>query len=129
MWSQVTIAGQAFDDFYTLPDRDKLKQDITHQVKTAAYEIIKRKGATDFAVGMAVVNILSAIMRDENRILTISTLLPKEMEFGGVCLSVPTILNANGVSRLVPQRMEGEEKKQFETSVEAVSQSIQSILA
>ncbi len=130
LWSQVTIAGLSFAEYCQLNQKDQtaLKDHITRQVKTAAYEIISRKGATNFAVGMAVVRILTSILRNENRILTISAILGKEYGIEDVCLSVPAVLNRQGVSRLIPLRMNEQETQQFLGSASVLRKSFQDLL-
>lgn len=84
---------------------------LHEQVKNAAYEIIQKKGATYYAVALAVSRIVSAILNDENSVLTVSTYLTSE--FGGllqdVYLSLPSVVNAQGVEKVLrPEYSEGE---------------------
>ena len=80
-------------------------------MKNAAYEIIAKKGATFYAVALAVSRIVSAILNDENSVLTVSTYL--ENEFGGLLqdlyLSLPSVVNGHGVEKILrPDYSEGE---------------------
>jgi Malate/lactate dehydrogenases len=68
-WSLTNIAGMNLDDYCknVCKKYDELsKNKIHHDVKNAAYEVINRKGATYFAVGLAIRRIVEAIFRDEN---------------------------------------------------------------
>jgi L-lactate dehydrogenase len=66
-------------------------------VVSAAYEIIQGKGATNYAIGLAVAQILEAILGDENRVLSVSSLLRDYQGIDDVCLSVPSLVNRRGV--------------------------------
>lgn len=103
-WSLTNIAGIPVEEYcqkcHQCDDR-LTRQKIYHEVKNAAYEIIKRKGTTYYAVALAVRRIVEAIMRDENSILTVSSLLEGQYGLSDVCLSVPTIVNKNGIERIL----------------------------
>jgi len=70
-------------------------------LKNAAYEIIRNKGATYYAVALAVRRIVEAIVRNENSILTVSSLLEGQYGLSDVCLSVPTIVGVNGIEEIL----------------------------
>jgi hypothetical protein len=89
-------------------------ESLHEQVKNAAYEIIQKKGATFYAVALAVSRIVSAIFNDENSVLTVSTYL--ENEFDGllqdVYLSLPVVVNAHGAEKILrPDYSEGEKAR------------------
>lgn len=104
VWSQANIAGISFDQYCPTCRKQcspEDKEGIFKKVKHAAYEIIQRKGATNFAVSLALLRIVGSILRDEHSVLTVSTLLDNYYGISDVCLSIPTILNRNGVSRIL----------------------------
>lgn len=104
VWSQANIGGISFLDYCSMYLRDSSKnaqEEIFNKVKRAAYEIIERKGATNFAIGLSLVRIAESILRDENSVLTVSTLLDDYYDISDVCLSVPIILNRDGVSKVL----------------------------
>jgi L-lactate dehydrogenase len=93
------------------PQHGQARIALHEQVKNAAYEIIQKKGATFYAVALAVSRIVSAIFNDENSVLTVSTYL--ENEFDGllqdVYLSLPVVVNAQGAEKILrPDYSEGE---------------------
>lgn len=93
-WGQTT-GGTIFDA--------NLRNSIKDEVVNSAYHIIDGKGVTNYAVGLAVTNILKAVLRDESRVLTVSTLLDDWQGISDVCLSVPTIVGRHGAGMsLVP---------------------------
>src|SRR6056297_785455 len=98
VWSQTNIAGVPLSTYCTMCERpctSEEKEEIGEQVKQAAYEIIRRKGATTYAVALALVRIIESIFRDENSVLTVSSLIEDYYGIDDVCLSVPSIVNRN----------------------------------
>jgi L-lactate dehydrogenase len=79
-------------------------------VRNSAYHIIGYKGATYFAVGLALVKIVGAILRDEHSLLTVSTLLEGEYGLTDVCLSVPCLVSDAGVERIVEASLSPQEQ-------------------
>jgi L-lactate dehydrogenase len=77
------------------------RQRIEKEVRDSAYHIIDYKGATSFAVGLALVRIVAAVLRAERRVLTVSTLLDGEFALRDVCLSVPCIVSSRGVEKII----------------------------
>ena len=98
-WSVTTIAGLTVDQYCDLVGIDFSKEDkksIAEGVKNAAYEIIERKGYTNYAVALAITRIVTAILRDEKSILTVSTLQQGTYGLEDVCISVPTRVGRRG---------------------------------
>lgn len=82
---------------------DGVREAIHREVVNSAYKIIEGKGATNYAIGLSVASILGSIMRDEHRILPVSSYLDDWMGISDVCMSVPTMVGRSGVGRrLVP---------------------------
>lgn len=99
-WSLATVAGltiEQYCDNMGIIFSEAIKDEITHEVKTAAYEIINRKGYTNYAVALAVTHIVKAILRDEKSILTVSTLQNGKYGLDDVYISVPTLIGRKGV--------------------------------
>ncbi len=98
-WSVTTIAGLTVNQYCDLIGIDFSKEDkksIAEGVKNAAYEIIERKGYTNYAVALAITRIVTAILRDEKSILTVSTLQQGTYGLEDVCISVPTRVGRRG---------------------------------
>lgn len=99
LWSSATVGGVplhawAVQGHGKLSVRDRV--DIFTNVKEAAQQIIVGKGATNYAIGLAVAEILKAILSNANRILPVSTSLKNFHDISDICLSVPCIMNARG---------------------------------
>lgn len=78
-----------------------LRKAIAQDVVQSAYKIIDGKGATNYAIGLAAANIAGAVLRDENRVLTISTLLEDWEGISDVCMAAPTIVGRAGAGRVL----------------------------
>lgn len=112
-WSMMHVAGMPIDEYCErcvqcedwAAERDRMEQ----AVRDSAYHIIEYKGATNFAVGLALVQISAAILRGQNSVLTVSTRLEGEFGLEDVCLSVPCILSSGGVERIIASSLTEEE--------------------
>jgi L-lactate dehydrogenase len=98
VWSKVNVAGTPLAELADAPNEEQ-RQQIFVQVKNAAYEIIQRKGATCYAIGLATTQIVQAILRNQNRVLTVSSLVTDHLELAPVCLSLPAVVNRQGIAR------------------------------
>jgi L-lactate dehydrogenase len=100
-------------------DHEKETAKIADEVKNAAYEIIEKKGATYYGIGMAVTRICTAIARDEKSVLSVSTLLSGHYGIEDICLSMPSLVGADGVECVVPLELSEEEQVAlYKSSVE-----------
>ncbi len=93
---------------------------IALRVRNAAYEIIRRKGATNFAIAASLTRIIEAIVRDEASVLTVSTLVQGEYGIRDVCLSLPAIVGREGVQRVLPVPLAPGEVAALQRSAEAI---------
>lgn len=105
-WSITNIAGMSLPQFCSCCGKcdygvELFKDEFEHKVKNAAYEIINKKGATYYAVALAVKRIVECILRNENSILTVSSVFGGEYGIFDVALSTPTIVNKNGIGKIL----------------------------
>ena len=118
-WSKARIGGDEFEDYarqFGFEWDDEIKKVIENDVKNAAYEIISRKKATYFAVGLAINRIVEAIFRDENSILTVSSLFEGQYGIDDMYLAIPTIVNRMGAHKVLQISLSDEEKKKLKES-------------
>ncbi len=112
-WSMAHVAGMGIDEYCTkcrrCADWTAERQRIEQEVRDSAYHIIDYKGATSFAVGLALVRIVGAVLRGQRSVLTVSTLLDGEFGLRDVCLSVPCIVSHRGVERIVESLLPSDE--------------------
>lgn len=129
-WSLTNIAGLTMDEFCTHCNRcdgnlaQGIKARFDDEVRNVAYTIIERKGATFYAVALAVRRIVEAIIRDEHSILTVSSLLMGEFGIDDVCLSLPSVVSARGVEQIVPIQLSDEEHRLLKHSATAIRRAI-----
>lgn len=126
-WSLTNIAGMNLDDYCknVCKKYDELsKNKIHHDVKNAAYEVINRKGATYFAVGLAIRRIVEAILRDENSILTVSSLLEGQYGINDVYVGVPTIVGSSGIKKILEVPLNKEELNKLKISTTTLKEYI-----
>ena len=131
VWSNATIGGMDVETYCSEYARhgnvkNELK-DIFLKVKNSAYEIIKLKGATNYSIAMALVKITKSILRNENSILPVSTLITDYYGISDVCISIPSIVNINGVEQYIKLDLSKDEEALFKHSAETLKQFIQTI--
>ena len=130
-WSMTHIAGMPMEEYCPIcmrcADWKKERQKIEQEVRDSAYHIIDYKGATYFAVGLALVRIVGAILRGQRSVLTVSTLLDGEFGLHDVCLSVPSIVSHNGVSKIIESSLSMEELTSLSISATILKTALQEL--
>lgn len=100
---------------------------IAAEVKGAAQRVIAGKGATNYAIGLSGARIVEAVLNDEDAILPVSSILDGYRGVSGVALSVPTVVNATGVARVIDVPMDDDEVSLFHASALAVETSLTAV--
>lgn len=90
----------------------------------AAYEIIEKKKATYYGIGMALNRLIKAVINDENAILTVSTYQNNEYGQEGMYIGVPAIINKNGVKEILQLKLNQEDQEKFNHSCEIMKENI-----
>jgi len=130
-WSMTNIAGINIDEYCPVCGKCKewktQRQLIEQQVRDSAYHIINYKGSTQFAVGLALVRITGAILRSQNTILSVSTLLESEFGINDVCLSVPCVVSDKGIMRIIESPLVSSELKALSNSAAILRRAIDSL--
>jgi L-lactate dehydrogenase len=123
LWSSATIGSIPLSQWaveghgrLTAADKDQ----ILHNVKDAAYQVIQGKGATNYAIGLAVTNILEALLHDEHRVLPLSGLLHGFRGLDDVCLSLPRIVGRRGIEAPLPIPMTVDEEAGLHASADRI---------
>lgn len=122
-WSITSIGGLSIQEYCgdgNLCSENNL-ENMLDEVRHAAYEIIEKKGATYYAIGLAVERIVSAIVNDEHSVLTISSVLENQYGISDVCLSVPTVVDGNGIVRVLEAPLSDVELEGLKNSAETLS--------
>jgi L-lactate dehydrogenase len=118
LWESATIGGVPMCDWTPLPGHDPLDAD-----KNAAYKIINGKGATNYAIGMSGVDIIEAVLHDTNRILPVSSMLKDFHGISDICMSVPTLLNRQGVNNTINTPVSDKELAALKRSAETLKET------
>ncbi len=129
-WSLASIAGVPMDAYCkdcNSCDSESFKETTYNNVKNAAYEIIDRKGATYYAVALAVRRIVEAIVRNENSILTVSSLLEGEYGLSDICLSIPSQVNSEGIAKIIKVPLSEDETALLNKSATALKQVVEGL--
>lgn len=127
VWSSANVSGVELDDFCEMRGHFRHEESmlkIAEQVKNSAYEIIEKKKATYYGIGMAVKRICEAIIRDEKSILPVSSLLCGEYGIEGAALSLPAIVGKNGVETIVPISLDNDELSALHSSAETLKKTL-----
>ena len=119
-WSMTHLAGMSMDDYCPACRKcgnwTEERSRIVREVRDSAYHIIDAKGSTCYAIGLALVRIVGAILRNEHSVLTVSTRLDGEYGLGDVCLSVPCIVSQAGIERIIEGKLTDAEQQALHAS-------------
>ncbi len=121
-WSLVSVGGT------TLRERDVLgvawdgeaMDALEDQVRRAAYEIIARKGWTNWAIGSVIRELVAAILRDERTIVPVTLPLRGQYGLDGPWLSLPARLGRDGVDAVIAPPLEDAEEASLRASATAL---------
>ncbi|WP_127573037.1 L-lactate dehydrogenase [Paenibacillus xylaniclasticus] len=121
VWSLANVAGTRirFDE--------ETKERIFTNTRDAAYEIISAKGATYYAIALALDRICTAILRDEGAVLNVSTLLQDYHGISDVYLGVPCVVDRTGVREVLQLEISDAERKKLHQSAQKLKGLIESI--
>jgi L-lactate dehydrogenase len=125
LWSSITIAGVPLVRW---PGWDgSAEPTIAADVRTAAQEIIRRKGATNHAIGLVTARLLGSIVRNERRVLTVSRLQNGTLGIRDIALSLPTIVGAEGAVHVIAPALSDNEQAALEGSADILRAAIASL--
>jgi L-lactate dehydrogenase len=129
-WSLTNIAGTPIENFCQFCRgncRPEHKERIFEEAKNSAYKIIEGKGATYYAVALAVRRIVEAILRNDNSILPVSSIMKGYYGVEDVCLSLPSIVNDKGIERVLELPLSDKEIELFRHSANTLKESLREI--
>ena len=121
VWSCANIYGIGLEDFAKMrgySEFEKEKDEIYHAVRDSAYEIIERKGATYYGIGMAAARIAESIVRDSHTVAPVSVSLNGEYGLSGLCLSIPTVIGRDGAEQILEINVSEEENRKLRESAD-----------
>ena len=118
-WSNANVSGVRLDAFCEMRGHyfhEESEDKIYEEVKNSAYEIIQRKQATYYGIAMAVKRICECIIRNEQSILPVSSMMHGIYGMEDVVISMPAIVGKDGVEAVVPIELDEEEQEQLKKS-------------
>jgi len=125
VWSLANVAGIRLKDYCPLcklPYDTDAFDELFLKAKNAGYEIIKRKGRTNYGVGLSLTKIVESIIRNENSILTVSCYLENYQGVSDVCLSVPAVVNRDGIREIITLPLDEKEIEAFRKSADIIKE-------
>ncbi|MBO1901952.1 L-lactate dehydrogenase [Leucobacter weissii] len=127
LWSSAMIGTVPVLEWAT-PDGGRLTvgelDRIAVDVRDAAYQVIRGKGATNYAIGLSSTRIVEAVLRDEQAVLPVSTVLEGFHGVDGIALSVPSLITAAGASPVRETWFSANELELFGRSADALRDAI-----
>jgi len=127
-WSLVTIGGIHFNEFCPVcgacADLETFKQNTMKEVREAAYKIIEAKGSTCYAIAQAGSVLVESIVRDERRILPVSTVRKEFKGLRNTAFSFPAIVGKEGISRVMEFPLPPEEETCLYDSAKFVAENV-----
>ena len=130
VWSSANISGIDISDYVKVSGKCadmECLYPLYHEVRDSAYNIIRRKGATYYAIAEAVLRICECIVRDEHSVLSVSTLCDGHYGIDGICIGVPSVVGRSGVEKVLDIPLDDYERLQLQKSVFALSELIDSL--
>jgi L-lactate dehydrogenase len=127
LWSLANIAGANLRDFAGANGRsyDQAAMDVIfEQTRTAAYEIIRRKHATYYAIGLGLLTMVEAILRDQHTVLKVSSPLQGAYGIDGISLSLPTIVGRQGIEGVLALPLSDVELEAFQRSAQLLQERL-----
>ncbi|MFZ5801410.1 MAG: L-lactate dehydrogenase [Candidatus Omnitrophota bacterium] len=130
VWSTAMIGNVLFKDYCPVCHNCNQQEEtgrIFEEARSFAYKIIERKGETSYGIGLALVRISEAILKDENSILPVSCLVQGYYGINDVYMSLPAVVNKNGVREILPIKLNNQEAAFLKQSAQTLKSVIKDI--
>ncbi len=129
IWSQANIGGKPIQHNTVLgkPYNKEALDKLFEESKNAAYEIIKRKGFTNSAIGVVIARIVEGILEDEKSVIPVSAYWDGGYGINDVCMSLQSVVGIEGVKHRVLPDLDQEEINGLRQSAEILQSSLQKI--
>jgi L-lactate dehydrogenase len=112
-WSLANIAGMSLPEFCRANldncNEGPVLDEVLRQTRSAAYDIIQRKGATYYGIASSLLRLVEAILRNQRTVFSVSSLIQGQYGISDVCLSLPTILDHSGIEKVLNLDLNQEE--------------------
>ncbi|MEA5455438.1 L-lactate dehydrogenase [Sinomonas sp. JGH33] len=132
LWTGASIGGVPLKD-WELPDGEKpfspqVLDELTREVANAAYRVIAGKGATNYAIGLSAARIIEAVLRGEDAVLPVSSVLDGPYGMSGVALSLPSVVGTGGVRSVLNVPMDDGERERLARSAAAIQAALDALM-
>ena len=121
--SFIPWSGEKMGRNVTKIDKDAMLE----YVRTSGGQVIANKGATFYAVSVAVCKLVATILSSSDSVATVSSMMHGEYGIEDVCLSTLTLVGPKGVQGKIPMRMTKEEVEKLKASADALKAVIAQI--
>ena len=125
LWSGARVGCVALRAWPGWDGGDELR--IAAEVRDAAHAVIRRKGATNHAIGLVTANLLRCLLRGERRLLTVSRLQQGALGLHGVALSLPTVVGQGGGVQVLAPAMDETERLALMASAQVLRGALASL--
>jgi len=125
-WSLTSIAGMPLEEYDANTFANK-QDEIQEEVRLCGANVIKNKGATNYAIAMSVCYLASSVLKDTKGVLTVSTRMDGQYGIDDVCLSIPAVIGSQGIIRTVEPELSDSEKGLLIDSANILKDVIQTI--
>lgn len=123
LWSLANIAGVRLPDFVGANGQgydQAALNNIFNQTRNAAYEIIQRKKATYYAIGLGLLSIVEAVLRNQHTVMTVSSPLSGQYGVSDIAISMPAIVGRRGVEEVLNLPLSESELAAFQSSAQTL---------
>ncbi len=130
LWSATHIAGKNIREYFDAPKygiTEEYRREIIEKVKSAGAKIIGKKGATYYAIAISVNTILESLLKNQNTIRTVSSVINNKYGIDDVALSLPAVLNSNGVKEVMDLSMTEDELALLHHSAEQLQSILEAV--
>lgn len=127
VWSRVNISGVPLQHLLGTEELGASWEEIAVQVRDVAREVIQRKGATCYAIGLGTARLAQAILRDQKRVMTVGCVHEDVLGVKNVALSLPVIVGAHGVERVIQMEMDETEEEALRGSAQTLRNALDSL--
>ncbi|WP_461226008.1 L-lactate dehydrogenase [Lacticaseibacillus suihuaensis] len=128
VWDFTTIGGQPIREFVPAARQDADFEAIGERVKTAAYSIIQKKGATFYGIAASLTRLTQAVLNDDHAAFAMSVHLDGEYGLHDVSIGVPVLLGANGLDRILELDLNPDDLRRLQESAQILQDNLQQVL-
>lgn len=127
VWSSAAVNGLPLAG---LPECTPAFQNaVFERTKGSGAEVIKRKGGAGWAVGIAIRDVIHAVLLDQPKLLPVSSLVQGAYDIRDICLSVPSVVRRLGVEKHVEIKLWPKEMMALQASARALKDTLAKVKA